>query len=462
MAPVGRRLRLPALSRWHVTTQDRIFFHLARIWGTTAPRIMVDLGSHASHGHFTNLSDTLLWLDTFHARGSVVVGVDAFEDFVRNGDHRTRLPPLLSLMCLSHSLFSASLSQSPSSLNASQALDLQRRFDTKAPYASMNVTKRSLALAVSDRDDELIDFSGPARVHATCCAGVWCGYARLEKERGADHLCQITRMRLGILPAASWLPPSSYTDEDFRWLVNRSAVLAGTTRRSRRRISYFTHRPFRVRTVRLETLWRSLASLGDHADTIAPRLARSLTAESAAASIRPPPRIDFLKVDIDTSWTRLGGLEELLKARGFTVMTIEVDGSWGGIDARAVDGRLERLSAVDGLAHLARLHGFDTYLKVPCKARAGSGSLEQGKWAWNWKRRKYAPAPSTSGEYSAWLFPLASGRSPFMPSGYVSRGSNGVQDLLLLDARAPELADLPALVAADCLEPPSLQSPQRL
>jgi hypothetical protein len=49
--------------------------------GGDTPRACFDLGSHASHGAYVNVSDALLFLDRFHARGSLVVAVDAFEDF---------------------------------------------------------------------------------------------------------------------------------------------------------------------------------------------------------------------------------------------------------------------------------------------------------------------------------------------------------------------------------------------
>ena len=74
------------------------------------PAMMFDIGSQAGHGPFRNTSDALLWLQHFHAAGSVVVGVDAFLDY---------------------------------------ALDLQHRFDHVEPYASMRgVTRQSLHAAI--------------------------------------------------------------------------------------------------------------------------------------------------------------------------------------------------------------------------------------------------------------------------------------------------------------------------
>ena len=119
-------ITLPTLTRWHVTTQDRLLQHLSGLWGLRSPRVMIDLGSHASHGPFVNMSDALLFLDVYgNVDGSAVVAVDAFEDF---------------------------------------SLDLQHRFDAIAPYSSMRITKKSLTLSI-DRanDDKVVNFAGSAR-----------------------------------------------------------------------------------------------------------------------------------------------------------------------------------------------------------------------------------------------------------------------------------------------------------
>ena len=253
--PLPPQLVLPELTRWHVASQDRLLAHLREIWGDTRPRIMVDLGSHASHGHFSNISDALLMLDSFgHIPGSVVVAVDAFEDF---------------------------------------AIDLQRRFDAHKIYSAMAATKLSLCRFLSREDGRRERFSTSARMHSSCCADVWCNYARIERERQADHLCRVTRMRLGILPMEEWLHryPSSHSLNTLRALANPNVSLP----------------VYRVESLRLETLWRA-----------APLSGR---------------RIDLLKVDIDTTWRALGGLETLLAERKLGVMVMEVDGSWGGLSA---------------------------------------------------------------------------------------------------------------------------------
>ena len=72
-----RHMAVPPLPpRWHLETQQRLFAQLSDFWGSSTPRVMLDLGCQAGHGVHNNLSDTLLFLDFFHAPGSLVVGVD--------------------------------------------------------------------------------------------------------------------------------------------------------------------------------------------------------------------------------------------------------------------------------------------------------------------------------------------------------------------------------------------------
>lgn len=81
---------------------------------------MVDLGCHAAHGKYRNVSDALLWLHHFRSQnGGIVLGVDIIEDY---------------------------------------SLDLQHRFDDVEPYRSMRgVSKRALTLAIGARDGVLED-----------------------------------------------------------------------------------------------------------------------------------------------------------------------------------------------------------------------------------------------------------------------------------------------------------------
>ena len=51
---------LPKLDRWHVTSQDRLIYHLRQVWPERAPRTMLDIGCHAGHGPHANLSDALV------------------------------------------------------------------------------------------------------------------------------------------------------------------------------------------------------------------------------------------------------------------------------------------------------------------------------------------------------------------------------------------------------------------
>ena len=93
-------------TRWHVTTQELLFLHLRALWADDRPRVMVDLGSHAGHGVGRNVSDAMLWLNLFHAPGSLVLAVDAFEDYAcvpppQNAPPHHRPSPLPRL-CVKH------------------------------------------------------------------------------------------------------------------------------------------------------------------------------------------------------------------------------------------------------------------------------------------------------------------------------------------------------------------------
>ena len=210
-------------------------------------------------------------------------------------------------------------------------------------------------------------------------------------------------MRLGILPAEAWLPPSSYSLQTTRRLANANHTLPW----------------YPVRTVTLETLWR-----------------RELHGR----------RIDVLKIDIDTSWKNVGGLEKLLAQKRIGVLVIEVDGSWGPVSRRW------NVSTLDQLAWIGRSLGYNAYLKIPCKAkRECCGSLESGSWRWNYTLRRYQVAHSTYGEYATWLFPLAAVGKPFTPSRFTAHRDNGVQDAMLVDSAEAELvAQLPSRMASDC------------
>ena len=403
---LGRHsLPLPNFTRWHITSQDRLLFHLAKEWSTSQPRSMVDLGAHAAHGAYLNISDALLFLDLFgHLNGTVVVAVDGFEDFSLDLQRRFDVTTH-AIQPWTRALPQPSLTDPTVELSCRQLVE---------PYASMPAIKQSLTRAIDCcRDDGQVPFAGVATMHAQCCADVWCHYGKLERERKADHLCRLTRMRLGLIPPEPWLPlyPSSYPLH-----VHQRLADPNTSTKPRNR--------YMIPSVTLRTLWR-----------------------------RPPMssrRIDFLKVDVDTTWRKLGGLEELLAQKKVGVAVLEVDGSWGGVSTRW------NLSDLDLLVWKARSFGYNAFLKVPCKARhtphAGCcGSLELGSWRWNWKERHYRVAESTHGAYATWLFPLATVGLPFVPSRYHARRHNGVQDALLIDSSDDSLKELPTRLQRDCM-----------
>jgi hypothetical protein len=208
---------LPLLTAWHLPSQDRLFAQLRQVWSDDTPRVMVDLGCHAAHGKYRNVSDALLWLHHFRSQnGGIVLGVDIIEDY---------------------------------------SLDLQHRFDDVEPYRSMRgVSKRALTLAIGARDGVLEDHSPTAQLAYTCCLERWCRgqWSALEADSADDHYCRIPRQRAGAgsrrtverRAAALPLPPSSHAAVD--WAVSRHGNMLGKFNRS----------SYRVRSVRADTLWR--------------------------------------------------------------------------------------------------------------------------------------------------------------------------------------------------------------
>ena len=265
------------------------------------------------------------------------------------------------------------------------ALDVQLRLD-REPYASLaSVRKVALALAISTKDGEKIDlYNSVAKpMMLSCTSSIWAAAA--WNQPTSDHYCRIVRSRLDLQQTSLPLPVSSYPPSLFAALLNSSAP-----------------RPrYEVATRRADTLW--LEELGG-------------------------ATIDFLKVDIDRSW-RDTGLEGLLEARGFSVMVIEVDLAWSW------PHRAWGLTAADQLTWLARAHGYDSYLKVPCRARV--------------KLRGHADAVS-----AAWYYPIANTTSPFVPAAVSTKAfpRPEIHDLLLVDSRQLGLGDrLRSLGASDCL-----------
>lgn len=343
---------------WHLTTQERLFRHLRSIWPDDQPRIMVDLGCQA--GHFVdggggtrppNVSDALLWLDYFNSSGDVL-GVDLFQDY---------------------------------------SLDLAHRMREVHPYRTLSsVNRRAVTLAMALDDDRVDNYYMMIKHHVHCCAGLktirpWCGdkFDQHERQGVADHLCRITRQRLGFSPSQLPVPASSY-DVD---LLN--ATISGSVSSAKLR--------YDVKTMRTDTLWRR--ELGGR-------------------------RVDFLKIDVDQPWTTIG-LEGMLSARAFKVMSIEIDGSW------VAWGRHKRwgLARSDQLAWAARHYGYASFIKVPCLARKRHC------------RYRYDGKSSDGSCRSAWYFPLASPAKPFWPSGATEVTMGHVQDMLIVDAREEGLVD---------------------
>lgn len=273
-------------------------------------------------------------------------------------------------------------------------LDVLHRLREVPPYARMGVNATGVFAALHRRDDLQMDLRGLAQTWVACCAGVWCGWGRRE-----TGYCRITRQRLGLdanLTHSLPVPPSSAPDGLFAQLLRASSSAAEPAGQRRAR-----PRPYVVPSLRADTLWR--------------RHGRGR-------------RIDLIKVDVDLSWKQIG-LEGLLDESAFSVMVIEVDAAWGGVL------RPWNVSALDQLAWLARKRGYNSYLKVRCRAAASAQS-------------ELRMEPNASN----WYFPLAEIGAPFRPTRYHARlrPTVFIQDVVLLDASQPELRALPAIGKAEC------------
>jgi len=212
-----RAVRVPVFQRWHVETQEQLFGHLRRVWSDDVPRVMIDAGCHAGHGRFFNLSDALLWLHHFSHDGGLVVGVDAFEDF---------------------------------------ALDHQHRLEDVEPYRSMRgIKKLTLTRAVHTIDGQSLDLFKLAQQQYECCGWRMChiGLDAVD-HAGHDHMCRIPRQRLrnnrqrrtggSALP----LPASSFPQALMAAVKGRAPPM-----------------PYPIATARLDTIWREAAA-GRHID----------------------------------------------------------------------------------------------------------------------------------------------------------------------------------------------------
>ena len=149
------------------------------------------VGCQSGNGIFYNLSDTLIWLRWFNHTGGLVVGIDGFEDY---------------------------------------ALDLQHRFDSVEPFSKLvGVHKVALHAAVHNQSSDPVNLGYFAKMAVTCCGGAWCHHFwRLDARGHSDHYCRITRRRVALhCPTAVChnvssngdlpLPPTSYTPGLFRF-----------------------------------------------------------------------------------------------------------------------------------------------------------------------------------------------------------------------------------------------------
>lgn len=126
------------------------------------------------------------------------------------------------------------------------------------------------------------------------------------------------------------------------------------------------------------------------------------------------------------------GLEGLLRERAFSVLVIEVDGSWGGVLPEWA------ISATDQLVWFCWRHRYRTFLKVPCPAR------------------RFVP-DAMEDDTSAAYVPLLRSQRAFVPTNFHAshaRGGPQIQDLVIVDDAQPELHKrLVELGRADCLLP---------
>ena len=362
--------------RAHLTHQDRLFEHLRAAWADDRPRVMVDLGCSATHGHHRNLSDALLWLHHFNATGSLVVGVDIDEDLV---------------------------------------LDQQHRFDDIWPFNTLKgVEKRTLHLAISNRES-----SGPARGAVPSFSDKICdhvNFGKMERERNLkDHFCRITRQRLRLSDGSPWpLPPSAYPEYWKAALAKRSLGGPMASRGDQQRISLPTSRVQRVRADGL--LWRQAPLHGRRIDFLKVKLGMLTRTKlmTKLGALRPR----------GFRW-RDFGLEKLLERRAVGALVVEIDAWWKREDGSTLAMRRHNfvnVSQLDMLVWLARHRGYASFLKIPCCAKPQDG-LE-------------AVSPRRlDAHLSTHYLQLASPGTPYEPTGIdMATTQDMPQDLLIIDA----------------------------
>jgi hypothetical protein len=348
------RVRIPA---GNDLSQESLCQRLLPVWGTSTPRVMVDLGSHPAFGDMQQYGDALIFLEYFHAPGGSVLAVDAMPDF---------------------------------------ATDIQRRFDELEPYRSYaGVEKISLGAWVGNADSLDDPPStlprGPnmtfqaTRQLGYCLAGHSFDhrvkYCELERQGRPEHMCRVTRERLGIVcqPGSSGPQPLPATPPPKRATV-----------------------PLRS----IDSLWRHELK-GRH--------------------------IDLLKVDIEASWNEHygAGASKLLAARAVSLLVVEVDRQWRADASGNVGVTVSQ--AVASFVGLCEGHGYAVYLKVPCAFAVlrdcRIDTIAAGACAVNSLRNR------TIG-YERYL-KLSHDKRQRLPAGLKLQ-----QDLLVVDTARPELLRL--------------------
>ena len=377
-----------AFFRWHVTSQELLIRHLRQLWPDDQPRVMVDLGSHAGHGIGRNVSDALLWLDHFHAPGSLVVAVDAIEDYAFDLQHRMdELPPYAAMMAVRK----RSLHAAVASGGGTPLTDCSEAVVRGSAAALGSIVLRSTA---ASRRLQCVDLSLAAAYTTEVCSRTdgLNDLERMDRAGASDHVCRIPRQRAGVSASTLPLPPSS-NNYTFTTKPYTELYLAPVTR----------------------TDWLVRAEVGGHR------------------------RVDLLKIDVDMPWTAMREeLTPLFRRRAFRVMVVELDNQ----------DRPEA-AALEDIACLAHAHGYATLLKVPC---AGSGHMQEATWRsgpWQFPTSHRAAYLPVSGRYQQGL-PESWGTNGSAPCVGAGGQHCNVQDVLLLDSSSAELGRLVELGNAEC------------
>jgi hypothetical protein len=142
------------------------------------------------------------------------------------------------------------------------------------PFASLTgVEKRALAARVGTDDQRRVDAYHYGVVPMKCCIGLECGWEGREAAGAVDHMCRITRQRLGLLPVTPQLPlpPASYDHrvlQQFREAIESAPEPLRVSRLPRPSL------PFGIRSVRADSLWRHELD-GRHIDMLKVGLPRN-------------------------------------------------------------------------------------------------------------------------------------------------------------------------------------------